>query len=147
MYRYNVEIVFIALLMLFGLVVYSFAAGSSTNTEVVVYSVKKVEFDWLSDAAGAADSTSTEYYTGFIQRVVFVPDAGGTQPTNLYDVVINDSDGEDVLIANGANLSNAATVQKDNTTDGLGAVVASALTLGVTNAGNAKGGKVIIYLR
>lgn len=122
-------------------------AGAATLTEITYTSIKKCEFDWTSSAGGAADKTSEESYIGLIERAVFIPDSGGTQPTNLYDVVVNDADGTDVLHGNGANLSNAAAVLKSHVTDGLGAVVNSTLTLAVTNAGNAKGGKVILYLR
>ena len=121
-------------------------AGTVTKTEITYTSVKKIEFDWTSSSGGAADATTTNSYTGLIQRVVQIPNLAGTQPTNLYDVVVNDSDGEDVLHGNGANLSNAASTVKDYT-NGLGAVVNSTLTLAVTNAGDSKTGKTIIYLR
>lgn len=124
-------------------------AGTVTNTETTIYTVKKIVFDWLSgtgDDAGAASSASTNYFTGLIQRVVQIPDAAATQPTAAYDVVVNDDDGVDVLHGLGANLANDATTVKDYT-DGLGAVVNSKLALAVTNAGDAKGGKTIIYLR
>jgi hypothetical protein len=57
-----------------------------------------------------------------------------------------DGDSLDVLNALGANLSNAANTLK-RTADGLLPVAASRLTLHVTNAGNAKGGRTIVYLR
>ena len=124
------------------------AGSASTNTEITYTPIKKITFDWTSDdATGAVSSTSSQTYTGLVERAVFIPDAGGTQPTDLYDVVVNDSDGTDILHANGADLSNAATVLKSHVTDGLGAVVNSTLSLAVTNAGNSKGGKVIIYVR
>lgn len=122
-------------------------AGSSTNTEIVLFPIKKITFDWLCSSGGAADSTSTNAFTGVIERAVFIPDSAGTQPTDNYDVVVNDEDGVDILHANGANLSNAAAVLKSHVSDGLGAVVGSKLTLAVTNAGDEKGGKVILYLR
>lgn len=121
-------------------------AGTVVTTETTHTSVKRILFDWLSDAAGAADATTTAAFDGLLERVVFDPDAAGTQPTNLYDVVLNDPDGNDVLAGLGADLSNAATVVKVNS-NGLGAVSGQKLTLGVTNAGNAKGGLVIVYLR
>ena len=121
-------------------------AGTVTREEIGYTSVKKIVFDWLSDAYGNATSTSTNSFTGLLQRVVQIPDAAGTQPTDQYDVVVNDSDSVDTLHGLGANLTNAATVVKDYT-DGIGAVVNSTLSLSVSNAGNAKGGKTIIYLR
>lgn len=121
-------------------------AGTVTTTEITHQPVKKVVFDWTSSAAGAADATTTGYYTGRLIYAAQIPDAGGTQPTDAYDVTVVDADGVDLLKALGANLSNAATTYKAEA-DGLGAVVESQLTLGVTNAGNAKGGKTILYIR
>ena len=121
-------------------------AGTVTTTEEIIGSVKKITFTWTSSAGGAADATSTGYYTAEIMRVVQIPDSGGTQPTNLYDVTVNDDDSADVLLGLGANLVNNANTDKV-TKDGLGVVANAQLTLGVTNAGAAKGGKTILYLR
>lgn len=120
-------------------------AGTVTLTEITHTSVKKVSFDWTSSAAGAADGASTEYYTGSIERVVTVPDSGGTQPTDQYDVTVLDDDGADVLFANGANRSNVNTEQI--AASNLGIVVNSKLTIHVTNGGNAKGGVLHLYVR
>ncbi|NOR27588.1 MAG: hypothetical protein GQ540_03555 [Lutibacter sp.] len=124
-------------------------AGSITFSETTHTSVKKLSMTWVSDVAlGTVNAIPSEKsYTGMIERAVFIPDSGGTQPTNLYDVTITDSDGIDVLIGNGANLVNTGAVQKDNVTDGLGAVVSTTLTLNITNAGNSNGGEVILYIR
>jgi len=121
-------------------------AGTVTNTEITHTSVKKIVFDWESAADGTATSTTTNKFTGVVERVVQIPDGGVTQPTDLYDVVVNDSDGSDILHGLGANLSNAANTYK-STKDGLGTVVLSTLSLSVSNAGATKGGKTIIYLR
>lgn len=105
--------------------------------------VRRVHFDWLSDAAGAVDTTLTpDVVNGDILMAVFIPDAAGTQPTNLYDVTLLDTDGADVLLGAGANLSNAA--QAASAAVGC---ATSVLQLVVANAGNAKGGVVIIYVR
>ena len=121
-------------------------AGTVTLTEITHTQPKKITFTWTSSAGGAADGATSGTYSGEIIRAVQVPDSGGTQPTDLYDVVLTDADGADVLHGLGANLSNAAATNKA-AKDGLGAVVNSVLTLAVTNAGNAKGGKTIVYLR
>ncbi len=120
-------------------------AGTVTVAETTHTTVKKIYWDWLSTAGGAADLITTLPYDGLIERAVFIPDGGGTQPTDQYDVTVTDSDGVDVLAGLGANLTNAATVSKTHA-DGLTAAVGK-LTLNVTNAGNAKGGLVILYLR
>ncbi len=124
--------------------------GTVSITEETYGSVKKVLFDWTSvdggGDAGKARKTTTEVYNGVLERAVFVPDSGGTQPTNLYDVTVEDEDGYDVLIGQGADLDNTGAVSKAHS-NGLGAVANDKLTVSVTNAGNAKGGAVILYLR
>lgn len=120
-------------------------AGTVVTTEETIGTIKKVKFAWTSSAGGAADATTTGVYSGEIIRLVTVPGAGGDQPTNLYDVAVNDADGNDVLMGAGANRSNASTEQVLGTS--LGCVANDALTLAVTNAGNAKTGTVILYIR
>ena len=117
-----------------------------TLTETTHTSVKRIQWDWLCTDAGAVLSSTTKAYDGLLERVVFVPDAAGTQPTDQYDVTITDPDGNDVLAGLGADLSNAATVVKTHA-NGLTAVSGQVLTLNVAAAGNAKGGNVIVYLR
>lgn len=104
--------------------------------------VVKHTFDWVSNVSGAATLPSTLAVSGQIQRVVIVPSA-------------TDEDGLDVLAGQGANLS--ATVAssvcpgvplKDGTTVGVVPVVVdSVLTLNITNAGDTKAGKVVVYVR
>lgn len=120
-------------------------AGTVTETAVTHTSVKKIKWDWLTDAAGQADATSVAVYNGEIIGVTTVPDGGGTQPTDLYDVTIKDSDGVDLLMGNGANRSNVNTeyITQANTL----AAVDSQLVLQVLNGGNAKGGIVYVYIR
>jgi hypothetical protein len=121
-------------------------AGTVETTEIRHQTVQRIVFDWTSSAAGAADAETAEIYNGRVIYVAQLPGAGGDQPTDQYDVLVSDADGVDVLAGLGANLSNAAPTYKADT-DGLGAVVESTLTLAVTNAGNAKSGKTIVYLR
>ena len=47
-------------------------AGTVTTTEETFGSVKKITFDWLSSAGGAADATTTKLYNGIIERVVTI---------------------------------------------------------------------------
>lgn len=107
--------------------------------------VKRIYWDWLCTDAGVVTSPSLEKYSGVVFKVVTVPDGGGTAPTALYDITITDEDGVDVLCGLGADRSATATEYKSSS-DGLGACVDSKLTLNVSNAGNAKGGKVFLYL-
>lgn len=121
-------------------------AGTVTTTEIIHAPVKKVVFDWISSAGGAADAITTAVLTGRVIYAAQLPASAGTQPTDAYDVTVVDADGVDVLKGLGANLSNAAGTYKADS-DGLGAVVESKLTLAVTNAGNAKAGKTILFIR
>jgi len=117
--------------------------------------IKQTIFDWLSDAAGAVSGILSDPVNGEIEKVVFVPDGGGTQPSDLYDVTLLDEDGFDVLAGQGANLSNVNKSQvcpgiplKDGATTSVKkGIVNGTLQLVVTNAGNAKGGIVYLYTR
>lgn len=117
-------------------------AGTVVTTETQSGGLRKVHFAWTCDSAGAADATTTGVYNGAIMRAIF---DSAADVTAGYDVVLNDSDGYDLLNGLGANLSATANVYKTNT-DGLCMVVGSPLTLGVTNAGDAKTGVVIVYI-
>lgn len=111
-------------------------------------------FEWLSDASGNATLPSWLAVSGQIERVVFIP-SSSVAPTSLYDVTLTDEDGVDVLAGQGANLS--ATLKssvkpgiplKDGTTTStVPTVVDGILTLNVSNAGDSKGGTVLVYVR
>jgi hypothetical protein len=105
--------------------------------------VGKILLDWLSDSSGNVNGTLTAVVSGILYRVAFIPDGGGTQPSDLYDVVLDDVDGVDVLAANGANLSNATSSQHTDA----GRAIDGKLELKITNAGDAKGGLVALYIR
>lgn len=127
------------------------AAGSITVTRSDGETIRHVRLVWTSDAAGAVSGT-TVHASGEIVRVVFVPGAGGVQPTDLYDATIEDADGLDVLAGKGANLSNANKSQivplvGDGTTTAERVAVSGTLELKVAAAGNAKSGTVVVYLR
>ena len=127
-------------------------AGSIAIIQSGSRTVKKLELDWLCDASGNVNGVDTEAISGEILRVTFTPDGGGTAPTNLYDVTLDDEDGIDVLNGKGANLSNTTTTSiaplyGDGTTTNRPVAVDGKLTLDVSNAGNAKGGIVAVYYR
>ena len=119
-------------------------AGTVTATEITHGSVKKLTFAWTSSAGGAADGVSAEVYDGKIIGLTTDPD-GAAAPTDNYDVVVNDADGHDQLLGAGADRDTANTEHVAEAS--LGAVAGSLLTLAVTNAGNAKQGVVILYVR
>lgn len=119
-------------------------AGTVVITEETFGSMKKVQFAWTSDASGDADAISTEGYNGALERFVTIPDAVDV-PTVNYDIVINDLDSADVLMGGGANRS--ATVTEQVLASSLGVVANDTLGIVVSNAGNAKKGKAIVYIR
>ena len=104
--------------------------------------LEEITFTWLSDASGDADGTTPEQFTGDVENCSFIPDDTDV-PTALWDVTIADKNGVDVLGGQGANRS--ATL--DEGVALVGKVFKSALTLTVSNAGNAKRGKCILYIR
>ena len=120
-------------------------AGTVTVSETLHASIKKVVFAWTSSAGGAADGVSTGVYDGKIIGLTTVPSGGGTAPSDDYDVAIADVGGHDVLLGAGANRDTANTEHVAEAS--LGAVAGSKLTLAVTNAGSAKQGTVILWLR
>lgn len=121
----------------------------SRGKDLVVHSLA-----WVSHTDGVVD-LDTPVITGEILRVVFVPDSGGTQPTNLYDVLLKDADGLDVLAGQGANLANNANSHvcpgvplKDGTTTSTRPIVVNGvLNLEVANSGSGKGGTIRLYVR
>ena len=123
-------------------------AGTNTITYTDWPTVKRVHMDWLSTAGGLVNSILTKNLAGVIVRFCFVPDDGGTAPDQAggYTVLIVDADGLDVLAGDGAGLSNTVDSQIiPILVDGI--AIVGTLELQVTNAGNAKGGQITIYLR
>lgn len=132
-------------------------AGTVTVTDQKLRSCRRISLAWTSDASGDVNGTATDYISGMIARVVFVPGTGGSEPTNLYDVTLRaySSDGIDLLAGQGANLANNANTHvcpgvplKDGTTTSVTPIfVDDTLELVVANAGNAKSGTVVLYIR
>ncbi len=121
------------------------ATGTVTVAEERLGGLKKITWAWTSTAGGAASEVTTYPYTGSIERMVTVPAAAGGAPTDDYDITITDEDGVDVLSGAGSNRDTANTEQV--AAANLGAVANDKLTLNVSNAGNAKSGTVILYVR
>lgn len=116
-------------------------AGTVTTTEERIGPIEEIIFAWTSSGAGAADATSTYAYNGEVMEVQIIP--GATTPTNLYDVTVSDNNSVDMLYGQGANVSNASTT----VVKGCALVANSKITLGVTNAGSAKDGTIIVHVR
>lgn len=128
---------------------FAFGAGTLTETATpaAVHGLNRIEYDWTSDASGDVSGIEKNIY-GYLLRVSFIPDSGGTQPSDYYDIELQDSDDIDLLNGAGANLSQttsttmAPTIQGDSIP-----VVMGAIELVVSNAGDSKGGTVVIYFQ
>lgn len=114
---------------------------SDSNTQTI----RKYTIAWTSDASGDA-TANTIALSGSIARINFVPNTGATQPTDLYDVTIKDSDGIDILLGAGADLSNANATTVIPLISGNKLVVNDKLAVTISNAGNAKTGAITLYL-
>ncbi len=123
-------------------------AGTLTVTRSSVrYGVTKYALAWTSTAGGAVSGNAFAVVAGELMMVKFVPGSGGTQPTDLYDVTLVDTDSVDVIGGVGANLRN--TVSSFATPLFSGPYFHDAsqnLDLVVANAGNAKTGTVYLWL-
>jgi hypothetical protein len=126
-------------------------AGTATvTTSEVGGSVTQYSIAWVSDASGNVNGNTIPVKRGVIVGVKFVPDAGGTQPSDLYDVTFQDANDIDLLMGGGANLSNAAATRKKpalNTSDEVFFEGSASCELNITNAGNAKGGTMVLWVR
>ena len=115
------------------------------TTEITHTSVKKIVMPWVSDADGDAVVETTKVYDGKIIAVAIIPGAGGVQPTDEYDLALTDALGIDLLLGGGSDASNAApAIINEFLTL---AAAGEKLTLTVSNAGAAKEGTVVVYLR
>ncbi len=116
-------------------------SNKMTGTRFVV-----ILLSWTSDAAGDA-SVATVAIVGKVHRVTCIPDGVDT-PTNLYDVVLNDSDGQDVMaggLVNQVNTGPDGAILANPCPVGIGPG-GDILTAVVSNAGNAKKGTIRIYV-
>jgi hypothetical protein len=120
-------------------------AGTVTVTEKRTGTVKKITWVWVCDASGNADKQTVAPFDGKLIAFETIPAGGGSAPTDLYDITVVDDDGFDVLAGGGQNRATGSTQIVAETS--LGAVGNEKLYLHVINAGNAKGGTVILWLR
>jgi len=121
-------------------------AGTVTITEKTFSGVKKVTFNWTA-TTGEADATTTEYYDGEVLRIVDMLNSS----TAGWGLQINDSDGVDLLGAQGVSMSSGSVTDFGTSTGGsitypLSAV-SGKITLEVSNASTGSTGQTIIYVR
>lgn len=126
------------------------AAGTVTVTSAGIGGgITRYTIVWTSTAGGAVSGNAFSVNRGEILQVKFVPDGGGTQPTDLYDITLVDAASVDYLAGVGANLSNATstvTVPKVNSSFRPFVDGTFTLDLVVANAGSAKAGTVILWI-
>lgn len=136
------------------------AAGTLTetppnNTDRFNRPIQKFSYAWTSDASGNVDQYTTSIINGTLVNIEVIPASGGSAPSANWDLVIKDGGGFDILSGGGANLSAAAATRlKPHFVQTVSAVdypfevsVYEALQVLVTNAGNAKSGTIVIYVR
>lgn len=125
-------------------------AGSITvTTTQASNAIDKYSIAWVSDASGNVSANTFAVEAGEIVQVGYIPDGGGTQPSDLYDVTMTDAQSIDVLTGTGANLSNATSTVAVPvvSTYFRRTLQAGNLTPTVANAGNAKGGTIVLLVR
>lgn len=118
------------------------------TTTYVGFNVTQYQLAWTSNASGAV-SANPLAIRGHLLGVKFVPGAGGTQPTDLYDATLVDVESLDILNAQAANLSNVTGryFLFDPRFFVPGGPGGQTLDLVIANAGNAKTGTVYIWVQ
>ena len=120
-------------------------AQSVTKTEIVETSCKKIIWEWTCTDAGVVTSQTSGVFDGKIIGLTTIPAAAPDNPTDNYDVTITDLQGHDVLLGAGADRGTANIEHVAETS--LSGVAGSKLTLNIANAGNAKKGTIILWIR
>lgn len=131
-----------------------YAAGTATVTKTIpIVGVSRFSIAWTATAGGGVSANPFTVPAGELLEAKFVPGTGGTQPSDLYDITLVDTDGVDVLAGNGGNLSNAAAALRVPLIgDGSGKTHrvfldgTQQLDLVVANAGASKTGTVILLI-
>ena len=121
-------------------------AASCTIVETTCGSVKKIQFTWVSHTdgtLGTAAAITTNEYSGEV--ILLKTDPSATAPTDDYDVLVSDADGDDVLAGGGVDRDTANVEYVQGTS--LGAVAHSKLTLSLVGAGDTKEGVATIWIR
>lgn len=115
-------------------------------TEDTTGGLQKIKWTWTSDSNGDVAATASTYqYNGMLMKLITIPGDSDLAPTAAYDVYVYDADSLDVLCGLGVDRSATATEYKAST-DGLGFVKSSTLSLVVDNAGEANTGTVVLYI-
>jgi hypothetical protein len=85
-------------------------AGTVTITHYAVGRVRRIQVDWVADAAdGSVPATALPKFEGRLLALTTNP--GATAPTDNYDITLVDDEGADRLQGLGANRDTANTEQ------------------------------------
>lgn len=115
--------------------------------------IRTITATWTSDASGDAAAT-TEKINGVLLKGVTDPAAGGSAPTDDYDIALTDSDGANLLQGCADDLADRDTANTETVhflvSDGTAGIavhpaVNSTVTVTVSNAGNTKSGTLVLY--
>lgn len=139
--------------------------GTCTISEIISGNIKKIRFDWTSDADGNVLKTTTNYYTGKVVEAYFAPSDGINQPNSEYVLQIldgnnvdalkwvriwflmTDQSGNNIVAENQDNFITSINYSGYTDSELLGSIANEKLTLSITNAGNTKSGTTIIFVR
>lgn len=120
----------------------------------------EVSMAWTSTAGGAVSASALTAsgnplnVFGTLLRAVSIPGTGGDAPTTGFDVSLATADGIDLLSGEGQNLTTANTeiapmqAASDGSNDAIiPRQVDGQFTLTVTQAGSAKSGVLVVYMK
>lgn len=121
------------------------AVGAAVITEIHTgASCKRIKWEWTCSAGGQVGGIfPTKVYDGQIIAFATIPSAVDV-PTDLYDALLLDDSGFDMLFGGGANRS--ATLSQIVTT-GLGVLSKQKPELNLGAAGVSKKGTVYVWVR
>jgi hypothetical protein len=111
------------------------------------FAIEKITINWTSDASGNADASIPSLF-GFIVKMITKPD-GTAAPTADYDITLVGGLGEDALEGAGADRHTSDVECLTPGTSGAAtpAFVSGDYTFTVKNAGNAKAGQCVLYVK
>jgi len=140
---------FLPIVFILYLVSLSYGSGTTTIIEETYSSMRKITFEWRADSDGNVDTTSAEFHSAIVWRIVFHPDTGASKPSDNYDVSIFDNDTIDICNRGGFNLPDDIDVQlaPGTISEVEMGITNSPLRLVIADAGSLNAGKVIVYLR
>jgi hypothetical protein len=115
---------------------------------------KRISQPWTSDAGGAF--AEAIILRGWLVEIEFIPGTSGSQPSNLYDMTLENSAGRDVLVTPtgtkasiGLDLSNSGSNVYPEPMTGIPIIkyLNGTYTARIANGGNAKSGTIVYTIK